>query len=143
MLTGIGGAGKTRLSLQAAADVLDHYPDGVWLVELAPLTDPALVPQTVATALGLNEQPGKTFVQTLTEHLKSRRLLLVLDNCEHLITACAQLANDLLRACAHLKILASSREALGITGEQIYRVPSLSLPGPSQSICSTLRRRRF
>ena len=133
-LTGSGGCGKTRLALQVAADVLDQYPDGVWLVELAPLADPALVPQTVASSLGLSEQAGKTFVQTLTEYLKSRRLLLALDNCEHLLATCAQLGNTLLRACPHLTILASSREGLGIAGEQTYRVPSLSLPDPKQTL---------
>ncbi len=131
-LTGSGGCGKTRLSLQVAADALDQYLDGVWLVELAPLADPVLVGQTVALVLGLSEQVGKTFVQALTESLKSKHLLLVLDNCEHLLSACAQLCNALLRACPRLTILASSREGLGIAGEQTYRVPSLSLPDPKQ-----------
>jgi predicted ATPase/class 3 adenylate cyclase len=131
-LTGSGGCGKTRLSLQVAADMLEQYPDGVLLVELAPLSDPALVPQTVALALGLTEQTGKTFVQTLTNCLKSKRLLLVLDNCEHLLPACAQLCDVLLRSCPNLTILASSREGLGIAGELTYRVPSLALPDPKQ-----------
>jgi predicted ATPase/class 3 adenylate cyclase/TolA-binding protein len=133
-LTGSGGCGKTRLSLQVAADMLEQFPDGVWLVELAPLADPALVPQTVASALNLAEQVGKSFTQTLTEHLKSRRLLLILDNCEHLLSACAHLSDALLRACPQIKILASSREGLGIAGELTYRVPSLSLPDPKQSV---------
>ncbi|MCW3052492.1 MAG: transcriptional regulator, LuxR family, partial [Chthonomonadales bacterium] len=133
-LTGSGGCGKTRLSLQVAADMLDQYPDGVWLVELAPLADPDVVPQEVASALKVSEQVGKTFLQTLTDHLKSRRLLLVLDNCEHLLSACAQLCNALLRACPHLTILASSREGLGISGELSYRVPSLSLPDLKQQV---------
>jgi predicted ATPase/class 3 adenylate cyclase len=133
-LTGSGGCGKTRLSLHVAADVLDQYPDGVWLVELAPLADPALVPQTVATTLGLSEQPGKTFVQTLMDYLKSKRLLLVLDNCEHLLRACANLVDALLRTCPHLTIMASSREGLGVAGEQTYRVPSLSLPDPKKTL---------
>jgi predicted ATPase len=133
-LTGSGGCGKTRLALQVAAEVLDQYPDGVWLVELAPLADPALAPQTVAAALGLTEQTGKTLMQTLTEYLKSKRLLLVLDNCEHLLSACAQLGDALLRACSHLTILASSREGLGMAGEQTYRVPSLSLPDLRQPL---------
>lgn len=133
-LTGAGGCGKTRLSLQVAADVLEQYPDGVWLTELAPLFDASLVPQEVASALGVREQPSKTFVQTLTDHLKSRRLLLVLDNCEHLLADCAQLCNSLLRACPQLTILATSREALGIAGEQTYRIPSLSLPDPRQTL---------
>jgi len=132
-LTGSGGCGKTRLGLQLAADSLEQYPDGAWLVELAPLTDPGLVPQTVAAVLGLKEVPGKPIVQTLTEYLKDRRLLLLLDNCEHLLHACAQLVDALLRQCPQVKILASSREALGIGGEQAYRVPSLSLPDPKQA----------
>ena len=127
-LTGPGGTGKTRLSLQLAADVLDVFPDGVWLAELAPLSDPALVPQTVASVLGVREQPGRLLVDTLIDYLRSKSLLLILDNCEHLIDACAQLVTSLLSACPRLKILPSSREALGIGGETIYRVPSLSLP---------------
>ncbi len=117
-----------------AADALEQYPDGVWLVELASLTDPALVPQTVTSALGLSEQAGKTYFQTLTDHLKSKRLLLLLDNCEHLLAACAQLCDVLLRACPHLTILVSSREGLGIAGEQTYRVPSLSLPNLKEKL---------
>ena len=127
-LVGAGGVGKTRLALQFAAEVLDAYRDGVWLVELAPVADPALVPQTVATVLGLKEQPGKSLTQTLTEHLKHKQLLLLLDNCEHLVDACATLADTLVCQCPGVRVLATSRQALGITGEQTYRVPSLSLP---------------
>ena len=129
-LTGAGGAGKTRLSLQVAADLLDG--DGVWLVELAALTDPALVPQAVADVLGVKEQAGQPIQRTLVDWLKAKCLLLVLDNCEHLVAACASLAADLLRACPGVHILASSREALNVSGEQTYRVPSLSLPDPKQ-----------
>lgn len=132
-LTGSGGAGKTRLSLQVAADLLDEYADGVWLTELASLSDPALVPQSVASALGVREEPGRALVETLTDWLKSRTLLLLLDNCEHLLTACAQLADTLLKACPNLHILASSREGLGITGETTYRIPSLSLPDAKEA----------
>ena len=131
-LTGAGGSGKSRLSLQAAADVLDQYEGGVWFVKLASLTDPALVPQTVADALGVSEEAGKASVRTLTDWLRPRRLLLVLDNCEHLIAACAALAAELLRACPGVHLLASSREPLGVAGEQAYRVPSLSLPDPKK-----------
>jgi predicted ATPase/class 3 adenylate cyclase len=130
-LTGSGGCGKTRLALQVAADLLDGMGDGVWLVELAALTDPALVAQTVANALGVKEEPGKTLQQTLVSFLKARRLLLLLDNCEHLLSACAQLADTLIRSCPHVKVLATSREGLGIVGETTYRVPSLSLPDPN------------
>ncbi len=132
-LTGSGGCGKTRLSLQVAAHSLDRFPDGAWLMEFAPLSDPGLVPQTVAKVLGLNEEPGRPVMQTLTAHFKDKRLLLLLDNCEHLLEACAQLADALLRQSSHLTILASSREALGIGGEQTYRVRSLSLPDPKQA----------
>jgi predicted ATPase/class 3 adenylate cyclase len=132
-LTGAGGCGKTRLCLQVAADALEQFPDGVWLVELAPLVDPGLVPQTVATVLGLKEAPGKPIRQTLTDYLKDKRLLLLLDNCEQLLDGCAQLADALLRQCPQVKILASSREPLGMGGEQAYRVPSLSLPDPKQT----------
>jgi predicted ATPase/class 3 adenylate cyclase len=132
-LTGSGGCGKTRLCLQLAADSLDTFPDGVWLVELAPLTDPRLVPQTVATVLGLKEAPGKPIAQTLSDYLRDKQLLLILDNCEHLLDACAQLADTLVRQCPQVTMIASSREALGIGGEQAYRVPSLSLPDPKQA----------
>ena len=132
-LTGAGGSGKTRLSLQVAADLLTGDGDGVWLVELAALTDPALVPQAVADVLGVKEQVGQPIQRTLVEWLKTKRLLLVLDNCEHLVGACASLAADLLRACPDVHLLASSREALNVAGEQTYRVPSLSLPDPKQA----------
>jgi predicted ATPase/class 3 adenylate cyclase len=131
-LTGSGGCGKTRLALQVAADLLEEYADGVWLAELAALADPALVPQAVASALGVREEPGRPLSQTLGEYLRSRHLLLVLDNCEHLLLVCAQLTDTLLRACPKLRILATSREGLGIGGEQTYRVPSLSLPDLKQ-----------
>jgi predicted ATPase/class 3 adenylate cyclase/Tfp pilus assembly protein PilF len=132
-LTGSGGCGKTRLALQIAADALDRYVDGVWFVELAPLSDPELVPQSVAAVLGLKEEPGTPLVRTLTDHLKDRRLLLLLDNCEHLLDACARLVDAVLRQCPGVRILASSREALGIGGEQAYRVPSLSLPDTKET----------
>ncbi len=127
-LTGAGGVGKSRLALQAAAEVLEEYPDGVWRVELAALSDPALLPQAVASALGLREEPGRALPQTLAEHLRARHLLLVLDNCEHLIAACADLAQWLLGDSPGIRLLATSREALRIEGETAYRVPSLSLP---------------
>src|SRR5439155_12038973 len=131
-LTGAGGCGKTRLALQVAAELLEEYAHGVWLVELAPLVDPALVPQTVASALGVREEPGRPLTATLTDYLRPKSLLLILDNCEHLLTACAQLADALLRRCPSLRLLASSREGLGIAGERTYHVSSLSLPNPRQ-----------
>jgi predicted ATPase/class 3 adenylate cyclase len=132
-LSGSGGSGKTRLALQLAGESLEQYPDGVWLVELAPLTDPARVPQMVATVLGLKEEPGRPIVETLTAHLKNKRLLLLLDNCEHLLDGCAQLTGALIRQSKDVKIVASSREALRVGGEQNFRVPSLSLPDPNQA----------
>jgi predicted ATPase/class 3 adenylate cyclase len=135
-LTGAGGCGKTRLALQVAADVVDaeHFTQGAWLVELVSLSEPALVPQSFATALGLREEKGRTILAALTNHLIDKNLLLVLDNCEHLIDACAQLVNVLLRSCPKITILATSREALGIAGETAYRVPSLSLPDTKRSM---------
>ena len=127
-LMGTGGAGKTRLALQVAAEILDEYSDGVWFVELAPLSDPTLVAQTVAQAVGVREQAGQRIQATLGDALRSRKLLIILDNCEHLIPACAAIANELLRACPKIAILATSREALNIPGEMTYRIPSLSLP---------------
>jgi non-specific serine/threonine protein kinase len=136
-LTGTGGVGKTRLALQVAAAQLDRYPQGVWLVGLAPLADPTLVPGAVLAALGVPEQPGRLPLATLLDALRTRELLLVLDNCEHLLDACAGLAEALLCACPDLRLLATSREALGLTGETRYRVPSLAVPGADQAASPT------
>lgn len=130
-LIGPGGTGKTRLSLQLAAEQLSEFKDGVWLVELAPLSDPAYIASTIASTLELHEVPGIPLMDIIIDYLRAKRLLLILDNCEHLVEASAQTADQLLHACPQLKILASSREALGIDGETVYRVPSLSLPDPS------------
>ena len=127
-LIGSGGAGKTRLGLQVAADVLENYSDGVWLSEFAPIADPALVPKTVASALSVPEQPGRDMTETLVDVLRPKTVLLVLDNCEHLLTACRDLVVALLRKCPRVRILATSREGLGIPGETLWRVPSLSMP---------------
>jgi non-specific serine/threonine protein kinase len=135
-LTGPGGVGKTRLALQAAADALGAdgapYPDGVWLVELAALADPGLVLQAVAATVGVREEPGRPLVATLAAALRPRRLLLVLDNCEHLVGACARSTDGLLRACPELRVLATSREALGVAGEARYPVLPLALPEPPE-----------
>jgi predicted ATPase/class 3 adenylate cyclase len=125
-LLGVGGIGKTRLSLQVAADVIDHFPDGVWLVELATLHDPQLVPQAVASALQVKEAAGRPVLEALLRFLSTRRLLLVLDNCEHLLQACAELARQALQAAPHLSVLGSSREPLRVAGETIYQVPALA-----------------
>jgi predicted ATPase/DNA-binding CsgD family transcriptional regulator len=127
-LTGSGGCGKTRLALAVAKELVEGFEAGVWLVELAPLADPSLVPQVVASTLGVREQPGHSLTETLSDYLGSKKLLLVLDNCEHLIEACAELAEALLRSCRELRVLATSREALSITGEVAWPVPPLSLP---------------
>lgn len=129
-LTGPGGCGKTRLALEVARDLPPDYANGVWLAEFAPLADGDLVPQAVAAALDVHEQAGRTILDTLTHHLQHRRTLLVLDNCEHLVEACAKLAETLLQACPGLQILATSRENLGIPGEAVWSVPPLSLPDP-------------
>jgi predicted ATPase/DNA-binding SARP family transcriptional activator/DNA-binding CsgD family transcriptional regulator len=127
-LTGAGGSGKTRLALEVARDLVGAYPDGVWLVGLAPLSEGALVPQAVARALKVPEQPGRSLTETLVDALREKRLLVVLDNCEHLIEAAAQLADALLSACPHMRILATSREALCVEGELVWRVDPLSVP---------------
>lgn len=127
-LTGSGGCGKTRLALEVAARVLDEFAHGVWVVELASLSDPALVPQAVAVVLGLQEDYNRPLVKTLADFLRAQAALLVLDNCEHVLPACARLVDALLTTCPKLHILATSQEALGLTGEVTYRVPSLSLP---------------
>jgi predicted ATPase len=131
-VTGSGGCGKTRLALQVAAEALERFPDGVWVVELAPRADPALVPQTVAEVLDCKEEPGKPILGCRADHVKGKHLLLVLDNCEHLLDACAKLADNLLRTCPQVRLLATSREGLGIARDSTYRVPSLSLPDPSR-----------
>jgi non-specific serine/threonine protein kinase len=131
-LTGAGGCGKTRLALQVAASLKEQYAQGIWLVELASLADPTLVPLAVAAALGLQEEAGQPLTETLNAALGTRRLLLLLDNCEHLIAACATLAATLLRACPDVQVLATSREALGLAGELAWRVPSLLAPDPEQ-----------
>ena len=133
-LLGMGGLGKTRLSLQIAADMLDAYPDGIWFVDLAPIRDPTFVPNEVAQVLAVREEPGKPLTHTLCAHLKSRKTLLIFDNCEQVVSACASLANALLRAAPDIRIIASSREALRVPGEQIYPVLPLALPAPTASV---------
>ncbi len=127
-LTGAGGSGKTRLAVQTATTLLENFKDGVWFVELAPLTDSALVPSSVASVFGVREQQGLCVLDLLTDYLRPKQLILILDNAEHLVDACAQFADGLLHATLHVHLLVTSREALGIAGEQIYPVPSLQVP---------------
>ncbi len=132
-LVGVGGIGKTRLALQVAAEAMDAYRDGVWLIELGSIGNPLLVPTSVAQALGIPERTGAPLIDTLCAHLKTRQLLLILDNCEHLLDACARLADAVLRSVADATIIATSREPLHVAGEQIYPLQTLSLPVPSAS----------
>jgi non-specific serine/threonine protein kinase len=127
-LTGAGGAGKTRLALHVAADLLGGGGEGVWFADLAPLADPDLVAVTVADVLGVRQEAGRPVLETLGEAVAGRSLLILLDNCEHVIGACAKLADALLRGCPALALLATSREPLGIDGERVYRVPSMGTP---------------
>ncbi len=133
-LVGTGGIGKTRLSLQIAEKVVAAFKDGVWLIELAPLFDPALIMITIASVLGVREEQGRPLMATLLDWLRNKDLLLVLDNCEHLVKACAEFAAAGLQATYGIRILASSREALGTAGERVYRVPSLEIPNPKETI---------
>lgn len=130
-VTGVGGIGKTRLVLALARDVARDYTDGVWLIALDSLSDEQQVPVQLASVLGVKEEAGKRLIDSIAEHLRSKRLLLVLDNCEHLLSACARAAGRLLSECAGVRILATSREALGITGEKVWSVPALPAPDPT------------
>jgi predicted ATPase/DNA-binding SARP family transcriptional activator/DNA-binding CsgD family transcriptional regulator len=133
-LTGAGGCGKTRLALKVASDLVGVYPDGVWLVDLAPLAEAELVPQAVAQALEVREQPGRALLETLVDTLRSRKMLLVMDNCEHLIQAVVRLVDSLLDSCPGLRVLAASRQTLNAMGEVTWVVPSLTVPGTRQQV---------
>ena len=139
-LTGAGGIGKTKLALRAGRESLRQYPDGVWFVELAPIQEPELVVQAVFTALGLQDHSSSWAVTTLVDYLADKRPLLILDNCEHVLDPTAVLAGTLLRACPELRILATSRQALGITGEVVVDVPTLSLPDDGDASPEALHR---
>jgi predicted ATPase/class 3 adenylate cyclase len=127
-LLGVGGIGKTRLSLQVATDLMDGYPDGVWFVELAPLTDERLIPQAVASVVGVKEEIGRSVIEALVKFVADRQLLLIFDNCEHLLQGCAEVAAQFLRTARKVTILASSREHLHVAGEITYPVPALAIP---------------
>jgi predicted ATPase/DNA-binding CsgD family transcriptional regulator/tetratricopeptide (TPR) repeat protein len=133
-LCGPGGIGKTRLALRLAADLAPDYPDGTWLAELADLGDPELVARRVAHTLGIREEPDRSLTETLTDALRSRHLLLILDTCEHLVDACASLVQQLLAGCRWVRVIATSREPLRVRGEQVWRVPPLELPAFLESM---------
>ena len=132
-ITGVGGVGKTRLAIRLAEMLVSEFPDGVWFVDLAPVTDPERVPKTVANVLGISEEPSVPLAQAIGRHLTSRRALIVLDNCEHLLGACAELVHSLIAAVPGVKVIATSREGMSIPGESTYAVPSMSLPDTRQS----------
>jgi predicted ATPase/class 3 adenylate cyclase len=129
-VVGTGGLGKTRISLQVAAELVDDFPDGVWLVELASLTDPRLVPQAIASVLGVKDELGRSMSQALQRHCSDRTLLIVLDNCEHLVAACADIATQLVRFAPNVRILATSRERLNVAGETAYPLAPLVVMDP-------------
>jgi predicted ATPase len=126
-LTGAGGSGKTRLAVEVASELRTEFGDGLWYVDLAPITNPVVVSVTTARTLGLPDQQGRSTVETLVLFFGEKTMLLLLDNCEHLLDACGSMVVELLAACPHLTILATSREPLGVPGELSWRVPSLSL----------------
>ncbi len=133
-LLGMGGLGKTRLSLQVATELLGQFPDGVWFLDLAPIRDPALVVSEAAQVLDVREEPGRPLVQTVCAHLKSLRVLLVVDNCEQVVRACADLASAILKAAPNVRLITSSREALRVPGEQAYPILPLPVPAKGDSI---------
>ena len=128
-LCGPGGIGKTRLALRLACEIVSGYPDGAWLVELADTEDPSLVARRAAATLGVREEPDRPLAETLTAALRPRRLLLVLDTCEHVVDACAAQVQQLLAGCPGVRVIATSREPLRVRGETVWRVPPLELPG--------------
>jgi predicted ATPase/class 3 adenylate cyclase/DNA-binding CsgD family transcriptional regulator len=140
-LAGAGGVGKTRLAVQVAAQFSGDFSDGVWYVDLAPITDPDLVPSTVALALGLPDQPGRSTMEALARFVADRQMLVVLDNCEHLLNACAALMMALLEGCPELTLLTTSREPIGVPGEVSWRVPSLSLADEAVELFTDRARR--
>ncbi|HKJ39303.1 MAG TPA: BTAD domain-containing putative transcriptional regulator, partial [Anaerolineales bacterium] len=137
-LMGIGGIGKTSLSLQIGHKILNDYPDGIWFISLDSLSDPDLVPQTVASVFDIQETPDRSIVEILTNVLREKTALLILDNCEHLLDACSELTTTLLTNCSNIKILATSREVLHVTGEAAYQMPSLSMPKQEEVSLETL-----
>lgn len=137
-LLGMGGIGKSRLSVQLGAELLDEYPDGVWLVELAPLSDPRLVPQALASVLGVKEERGASVTEALLAYVRDKRLLVILDNCEHVVHACADLAKRLLQTAPNVRVLTSSRDVLQVAGETVYQVPTLGVPAADEDGADTV-----
>jgi predicted ATPase/class 3 adenylate cyclase len=137
-LTGVGGVGKTRLALEVAARLADEFPDGVWFFELAAVTDPAAIPDAVAAVLGITQQPGKTVTESVASALEGRVRLLVFDNCEHVVDSVADLVEAILAASATVTILATSREGVGVSDEQLWRVPSLDVNSGTESAAVNL-----
>src|SRR5277367_5366723 len=137
-LTGVGGVGKTRLALEVARRLADEFPDGVWVFELAAVTDPAAVPDAVAAVLGITQQPGKTVTESVASALEGRSRLLVMDNCEHVVDSVADLVEAILAASATVTILATSREGVGVSEEQLWRVPSLDVNSGTESAAVNL-----
>ncbi|MDQ6824890.1 MAG: NB-ARC domain-containing protein, partial [Candidatus Eremiobacteraeota bacterium] len=133
-LVGAGGIGKTRLALQVGAELIDRYPDGVWFVELASLSDPELMANIAAQVLNVSVPPNRSATDSIVTALRRKKMLVILDNCEHLITAAAHLANAILTSCPDIRILATSRQGLGISGEVVHHVPSLSVPEKTQAL---------
>ena len=127
-MTGIGGSGKTRLALRLAESLLQSHPDGVWFVDLSPLREASRVAEAIAATLAVGEEPGKGLLETLVHHVSGKRLLLVLDNCEHLLDACGALVDALLRTADDVRVLVTSRESLGIEGERLFALRSLAVP---------------
>ena len=140
-LTGAGGAGKTRLAVEVAAQLAVDVPDGIWYVDLTPIANPAVTSVTVARTLGLPDQPGRSTIETLVRFVGEKSMLLVLDNCEHLLDACGTLVVEMLAACPQLTILTTSREPLGVPGELSWRVPSLSLADEAVELFADRARR--
>ncbi len=133
-VVGTGGIGKTRTTLEVAADILDGMPDGAWFADLAPINDSTLVASVLASALGVRESESRSTLDEVIDHLRQRKMLLVLDNCEHVVAEAARVADAILRQCPNVKILATSREALGIGGEHVYRMPALSVPRSDEKL---------
>jgi len=133
-LVGSGGVGKTRLAVQVGAEVLDQNPDGVWLIDLAPITDPELVASVIAKEIGMPQVEGRRIDESIPQWLRRKKLLLILDNCEHVLETVAGIADAITRSCPDARMLATSRQALGVSGEAIHRLPSLSVPGPGSPL---------